>query len=262
MPLIQKELTNTGKWTGRLLSLGRMVKRDILHSEIVLYSVFFARFFYFCKLKKSLRTLDSPSAFPVTISHNLRSLSKPLNRMALLIEPLSVLEQVGNNSRILVIGPRNEWDIFQLVRSGFRFDRCTGLDLISYSPSVRLGDMHNIPFEDEEFDVVLCGWTLSYSAHPQKACDEISRVCRKGGLIGMAVEYFSGDEEDERVSTGGYTIQDERLAERINSVDQILSLFPDRGDVYFSHDAPLRRSAPKHESRSNVATIFTNNPQP
>lgn len=230
----------------------------VTRSEFVLTIVFYLRLIYFLQWKRSLRTLDSDSAFGVTLMHNLKSLGRRLNRMALLIDPLSVIESVPKNARILVIGPRNEWDLFQLKRRGFAFERCVGLDLISYAPSIRLGDMHAIPFADGEFDAVLCGWTLSYSAQPQRACDEIARVCRRGGVIGIAVEYFSGDAEAEKLATGGYVIQDDRLAERVNSVDQILAFFPTHGSVFFSHDAPLRRSAPAAVPPSNCAVLFEN----
>jgi len=243
---------------GELSRLAKMAWRDITRSEIVLAHVFLLRLFYFQRLRRSFRTTDTEKAFPVTVQHNLKSLRKRLNRMLLLISPLSVLEKVDSGSRILVIGPRNEWDLLLLHKSGFSFSRCTGLDLISYSPRIVLGDMHVIPFADGEFDVVLCGWTLSYSADPQLACREIARVCRKGGTIGVAVEYFLGDEQAERQATGGYVIQDSRLERRINSVGQILELFPDRGALFFSHDAPLKRTVPGDSLPSNCAVLFGN----
>jgi hypothetical protein len=236
----------------------QLLREGVTQSEFVLTVVFYLRLVYFLQWKRSLKTLDSEAAFDTTLMHNLKSLGRRLNRMALLIDPLSVLETIPKSARILVIGPRNEWDLFQLKRRGFAFDRCIGLDLISYSPSIRLGDMHALPFEDGEFDAVLCGWTLSYSAKPQLACDEIARVCRVGGVIGVAVEYFSGDADAEKRATGGYVIQDERLAERVNSVAQILALFSPHGQVFFSHDAPLRRSAPSDTPPSNCAVLFEN----
>ena len=237
---------------------GRIAVQDITRSATATTAVFFLRAFYFCKVLGRLRTLEADNAFPVTIDHNLLMLWKKLDRMTLLIKPLSVLEQVAKNSRVLVIGPRNEWDLFLLSRAGFQFDQCTGLDLISYSPKIILGDMHAMPFSDGEFDVVLCGWTLSYSAHPALACAEISRVCRSGGVIGLSVEFFVGSEDDEKLATGGYTIQDSRLDERVNSTDQLLEFFPDHGSVFFDHDSPLKRTVPRDPLPSNCAVLFEN----
>lgn len=240
----------------RLAWIVRTAARDIAAARSTLLVVFVFRFFYFVRLGGRLRTIDADQAAPVTVRHNLRSLTRKLDRMRLLIDPLAMLEHVTREARILVIGPRNEWDLLLLYRAGFDFSRCTGLDLISYSPRIVLGDMHAMPFADGEFDVVLCGWTLSYSADPALAAREISRVCRDGGVLGLAVEYFDGGEQDERDATGGYLIQDSRLAERVNSVNQLLDLFPGHGSVYFSHDAPLRRSAPRAQPPSNCAVLF------
>lgn len=238
-------------------ALGLLVN-DFRRSELVLTLIFYLRLAYFAQFRRALRTQDSERAFETTLMHNLKSLGRRLNRMQLLIEPLSVLESVDKTSRVLVVGPRNEWDLMLLVRSGFKFRNCVGLDLISYAPSIHLGDMHSMPFADGEFDVVLCGWTLSYSAAPEMACAEIARVCRPGGVIGIAVEYFSGDAESERIATGGYVIHDDRLDSRINSVPQILALFGDHGALHFAHDAPLKRSVPYDPIPSNCAVLFCN----
>jgi SAM-dependent methyltransferase len=243
---------------GGFLAIFRIVYHDVVRSESLLSFVLLLRIFYFCSLKRGLRTMGADDAFPVTVQHNLKSLIKKLNRMALLIKPLSALEQVAKDARILVIGPRNEWDLLLLHRYGFDFSQCSGLDLISYSPKILLGDMHAMPFADGEFDVVLCGWTISYSANPALACQEIARVCKANGTIGIGVEYFVGDQEAEREAVGGYVIQDERLSQRINTVDQIMALFPKHGALFFSHDAPLKRSAPRQLPPSNCAVIFQN----
>jgi SAM-dependent methyltransferase len=242
---------------GILASVARILREDLLHSESALSAAFFTRLYWYCSLRRKLRTLESADAVPMTIEHNLKSLRRRLNRMLLLIKPLSVLEQVPKGGRVLVIGPRNEWDLLLLARHGFALRNQTGLDLISYSPLIKLGDMHAMPFADGEFDVVLCGWTLSYSATPLVACQEMARVCKPGGVIGIGVEYFDGDQNAERKATGGYLLQDERLTRRVNSVQQILDLFPGHGAVHFSHDAPLRRSAPRDVPPSNCAVLFS-----
>lgn len=242
----------------RVAGFFRVLRRDVGRSEAWLATKMIVRLYWYCAFRRRLKTLDSEQAFAVTLRHNLKSLSKKLNRMELLIRPLSVLEHVDARARILVIGPRNEWDLFLLQRFGYDFRNCTGLDLISYSPKIVLGDMHAMPFPDREFDVVLCGWTLSYSAQPDLACREIARVCKHKGTIGVGVEYFTGSEAEEREANGGYSIGDERLSRRVNSVDELLALFPATGARYFSHDAPLRRSAPRDQIPSNCAVIFEN----
>ena len=154
------------------------------------------RIFYFVQLRKQIATLNSEKGFNVTVKHNMKSLRQCNKRMEMIIKPISVIEKVKHNARILVIGPRNENDLFLLFGNGFDWENIYGLDLISYSPRIKLGDMHSIPFEENFFDAVICGWTLSYSAQPQAAADEILRIIKSGGTIGIGVEYSTMTKED------------------------------------------------------------------
>lgn len=225
------------------------------------------RFWYFTRLRKRLRHVDSEDAFRMTVEHNLKGVAVPFERMNLLIKPVSVLGTVNSESKVLVIGPRNEYDLLLLAAQGLEPANCRGLDLISYSPWIDIGDMHALPYADNAFDVVLCGWTISYSARPAKAADEICRVVRPGGIVGIAVQYYSKEAlvEDERAA--GYAIQEkDRLPERVNSVADILKLFGEAvGDVYFNHDAPCRCvKAPSHGAAdsSEVGVIFSVKKEP
>lgn len=219
------------------------------------------RIFYFVKLKKQLNTFNSENVFEVTLSHNLKSLRQCNDRMETIIRPLACIETLNSNSKVLVIGPRNENDLFSLFGNGFSWGNITGLDLISYSPKIQLGDMHNIPFESEYFDVVLCGWTLSYSSTPYLAANEIYRVTKKGGIVGIGVEYSTLSKTDSEHLVG-YEIQDySKLPKRINCTADIIELFGGKiNHIFFNHDAPNKISHTREglvANVSNVVTIFS-----
>jgi len=205
--------------------------------------------------------MDSPDAFEMTIPHNLKSLGQCNTRIDLLVRPLSVVETLSKNSKILIVGPRDEHDIFTLIGHGFCKQQIRGLDLISYSPLIDLGDMHRTPYADGTWDVIIVGWTLSYSSTPRKFAQEMTRIARNGGVIAIAVEYSTMSEQEE-VELTGYSIQEKvKLNRRINNVKDILDLFSSNVDqVFFTHDAPMKRS---HEKKglvpdvSNVAVIFS-----
>ena len=136
-----------------------------------------------------------------------------------------------------------------------------GLDLISYSPRVFIGDAHHMKYEDNYFDAVICGWTLSYSSTPNIMANEMLRVVKNKGVIAIGVEY-STLTKDEYEKLTGYSIQDFNLLDkRINSVDQITGLFsPNVKEIYFNHDAPNKISHTGNgyaANVSNVATIFS-----
>lgn len=50
----------------------------------------------------------------------------------------------------------------------------------------QLADAQDLPFEDESFDVVTSTFGAMFAPDQQKVADELLRVCRSGGRIGMA----------------------------------------------------------------------------
>ena len=54
------------------------------------------------------------------------------------------------------------------------------IDLFSYSPLVKLMDIHNLNFEDNYFDIVYAAWVIAYSDNKSKAISEMERVKKKG----------------------------------------------------------------------------------
>jgi SAM-dependent methyltransferase len=46
-------------------------------------------------------------------------------------------------------------------------------------------DAENLPFDDESFDVVMSSIGAMFAPHHQEAADELVRVCRKDGTIGL-----------------------------------------------------------------------------
>jgi ubiquinone/menaquinone biosynthesis C-methylase UbiE len=48
------------------------------------------------------------------------------------------------------------------------------------------GDAENLPFEDESFDYVLSTFGSMFAPDHRRAADELLRVCRSGGKIGLA----------------------------------------------------------------------------
>lgn len=64
------------------------------------------------------------------------------------------------------------------------FPNRVGIDVV-YNEGVDIvGDVHNLPFEDDTFDVILCTEVLEHLMQPQRAIDEMRRVLKpKGKLI-------------------------------------------------------------------------------
>ena len=68
----------------------------------------------------------------------------------------------------------------ELLEAGQRRPEAQGLDL-EWVPA----DAEHLPFEDESFDVVISSIGVMFAPHHQDAADELVRVCRPGGTIGL-----------------------------------------------------------------------------
>ena len=154
----------------------------------------FIRWFYYCKMLRKLNfDIDSNTTLGVSYSREQFSKYKPLDRI---YYPLFALMCIptGLSKRILIIGPRYENEIYIARSLGFEKRSISTLDTFSYSPLVNIGDMHQMQFPNQEFSHVLCSWTLSYSANPKMAAEEMTRVTKSGGLIAISVEKVSETE--------------------------------------------------------------------
>jgi len=66
------------------------------------------------------------------------------------------------------------------------------VDLVAF-PNVRVvADIHNLPFEDNSADAVICESSLEHLKSPEKAVKEMHRVLKPGGLIYISVPFIVG----------------------------------------------------------------------
>lgn len=61
-------------------------------------------------------------------------------------------------------------------------------------------DIHNLPYKDNEFDVVLCSETLEHVSDLQKATSELLRVCSKAAVVTVPHEPKEAIEKNIRES--------------------------------------------------------------
>tara|TARA_B100001057_G_scaffold501298_1_gene623462 strand:+ start:3165 stop:3908 length:744 start_codon:yes stop_codon:yes gene_type:complete len=174
--------------------------------------VSYVRFIYFFYIKKSFKTLYpiESSDFGMAKRNNVTALQGNTEhieshfgniihmiknkfngqRSSRLIYPLKSLDYLDfKKQKILSIGPRLESEIFNLVKHGFLKKNISALDLQSYSPLISLGDMLKMPYEDNTFDVIFCGWVLVYTNEIQKAVNEMIRVTKSSGHIAIGISH-------------------------------------------------------------------------
>jgi SAM-dependent methyltransferase len=69
----------------------------------------------------------------------------------------------------------------ELLDAGRRRAEATGVQLEWME-----ADAEHLPFDDEDFDVVMSCIGAMFAPHHQDVADELVRVCRRGGTIGLA----------------------------------------------------------------------------
>lgn len=229
----------------------RHTLHQLLEVDAVRFLVARTRFEWFTRVRRSLRTLEGqPDVAVNTVAHNLGGLRDlAVVRSLFLLRPLSVVEALAPDADLLVIGPRTEGELLALLALGFDRRHVKAVDLISYSPWVDLGDMHDLPYPDASFDAVVAGWVLAYSDDKKRAAAEILRVARPGATIAVGVEW-SPQSDEEIIEEIGYR---PGSAERLVTTQEILDLFESSLDrILVRQDAP-----PGAKVTSSLVVLFT-----
>ncbi len=133
---------------------------------------------------------QSDQSSKVTIEHNtdfnrmfFADLSKRPDLISNVLSCVNSVRQNSSKMKVLSIGARTEAEFFSLVNAGFRLDNVECIDLFSYTPYIKVGDVNDLNYETSSFDVVVCGWVLEFCNDTPKACGEIMRVTKPGGYI-------------------------------------------------------------------------------
>lgn len=198
---------------------------------------------------------DPEKVHPGSLDYNLWELKKNnfvvIERPSRLLFPLLAIDRVylnRANLRVLIIGPRTEMENIQYVSYGFDPRNIRSVDLFSYSDTIDVGDMHDLPYADGEFDIIVCGWVISYSDENKVAAKEMLRVCKPGGLLAVSLDYRSYIR---------YTEGDSRVEKQCESTDDVLELFGDlAGKVYFRNDPDPAYPVSKLREPSGNIIVF------
>ena len=147
---------------------------------------------YFNTFSSEIEFGASDKVTAQAIDHNSDELRMFFHEMSLrpdlISKPLSCLNAVAMHAykmKVLTIGCRTEAEIFSLVNAGFDINNIKGVDLFSYTPLIEIGDVTDLPYSDNQFDVVVCGWVLEFVTDIDKAVSEIKRVTKKDGFIAI-----------------------------------------------------------------------------
>lgn len=173
-----------------------------LWRSVVLAPPLFAGWYYLCRAVwyvqgyrlKHLDPASKVSSFVrnETTDHNLGNrwiINR--DRTERLIQLLRQSRSFKPNSRLLVVGPRNEAELLLLRAYGFNSHSIEAIDLFSASPWVKLMDMHDLKYPDNSFDIVYSSFVITYSDDIPRAVTETIRVARNGALAAFAFQHMA-----------------------------------------------------------------------
>ncbi len=106
---------------------------------------------------------------------------------------VQVLREQGKAPRILEVGSGNRqhfWGLGQTERESLE-SSIIHVDLFPMCGLCQvIGDVHQLPFRDQCFDLVICQAVLEHVHRPHRAVDEMFRVASNGGYVYAEVPFL------------------------------------------------------------------------
>lgn len=231
------------------------------HLKLFLYSLLgsiyirivigYIRWVYYYKILNRYRYLKIKNSISGTIMHNKAAFVKfPLTdftmyRMDRLISVVKSIEFINTNSDFLIIGPRTESDVFKLMYN-YPGANIESIDIITYSPWIKLSDAHNTNFDNNSFDCILSGWVIKYSEEKEKMLLEMIRIIKNRGLLLIGFEYYNNHIRKIDETSSKFLKKDDKFDE-INSTKDITHMLEKNKidfSIMYEYDALLK----KHET--------------
>lgn len=94
--------------------------------------------------------------------------------------------------------------------------------------SFRIGDVQNLPFENQQFDVVVCRLALHHMQNPARVVGEMTRVCRLGGTV-LVEDIYSSEHPERAAYQDRWELLRDPSHVRTLPLSELLHLFRDAG---------------------------------
>ena len=138
------------------------------------------------ELKARHRAMWASGNYPKMVETFLTPLGPRLVEACRIGHGVSVLDVAAGTGNAAIPAARNGAHVSasdltpELLQAGSQHARAEGLELEWVT-----ADAEELPFEDESFDIVMSSIGVMFAPRHQAAADELVRVCRPGGTIGL-----------------------------------------------------------------------------
>jgi SAM-dependent methyltransferase len=165
--------------------------------KVIRYFYVLIRFFIFVFILKKLHTIkETKKSFKATTDRNLKSLLSfrdiyDGSRSEFFLNKLKKIETLDKikKSKILIIGPRNEGELYNFYAKGFLMKNITAIDLISYSKKIKAYDANlYLKSCNKKFDFIYLGFVIGYFKDPKKILSLAKKCLNKDGYLIVSVE--------------------------------------------------------------------------
>ncbi len=141
------------------------------------------RFNYFIKVQKLKTSPEVSSVLKYEYSkQHFKSYQSISDRVTFLTKIIGGFNP-NKNSKLLVIGPRYESELFGYLGLGVRKKNMEAIDLFSYSPMIKISNAHDLAYKKNTFDFIIAGWTVAYSNSLDIFFKESNRVMKPSGRL-------------------------------------------------------------------------------
>ncbi len=168
----------------------------LLRFRLIRYLITITRLIYFTKIRRK-KILKQTSSYNKrgTLERNIKSALSFRDcysgqRSSFFLNKFKQLCKKYNRNKlnILLVGPRNEGEIFNFLANDFKFKLIDAIDLFSYSPKIQVKDMHKINKIKKKYDLIYFGFILNYSNNINSVIKKSSKILKNNGMIGVSLE--------------------------------------------------------------------------
>ena len=119
-----------------------------------------------------------------------------------------------------------------IIDKKFKDKEVIGIDLHEFKPYTIVGDIHNLQFEDNYFDIEFTN-IFDHSIYPEKFISEVHRTLKSGGIFILHFQY--------KIDQDKYT---ETI---ITDVDKFKALLKDKFEIISDNKLPSNITAMNYE---------------
>jgi ubiquinone/menaquinone biosynthesis C-methylase UbiE len=94
--------------------------------------------------------------------------------------------------------------------------------------SFRIGDAQDLPFDEDQFDVVVCRLALHHVQQPARVVSGMARLCRSGGMV-LVEDIYASEHSARAGYQDGWEILRDPSHVRALPLSELLHLFRDAG---------------------------------